>query len=55
MRLEDSRDMLVLIQLTDTPGTLVDLFRVVGIIAEENDTVGLDLKVETTVNTAIGS
>ena len=25
-----------------------------GIIAEENDTVGLDLKVETTVNTAIG-
>ena len=54
MRLEDSRNLTVLIQLTDALGTLLDLLGMVGIVAEEDQTVVLDLEIEATVNTSIG-
>ena len=46
--------MSVLIQLTDTLGTLIDLFRVMGIVAEEDQFVGLDLEVEAPVYASKG-
>ena len=54
MRLEDSRDMSALIEFTDAARALVDFLRVVGIVAEEYQLVGLDLEVETAVDATIG-
>ena len=54
MRLEDGRNLAILIQLTDTFGTLIDFFGMVGIVTEEYQMVGLDLEVETAIHTAIG-
>ena len=53
--LEDGRDMTVLIQLANATCTLVNLFRMVGVVAEEDKAVGLNLEVETTVHTTIGA
>ena len=46
--------MLVLIEFTNALGTLIDLFRMVGIVAEENHLVGLNLEIKATVHTSEG-
>ena len=54
MRLENSRDLLVLIEFTDALGTLVYFLRMMGVVAEEGDTVVLQFEIETTVHTTVG-
>ena len=54
VRLEDGRDVLVFIEFTDASGTLVNLLRMVGVVAEEDHPVRFDLEIKTTVNTSIG-
>ena len=46
--------MLILVEFPDAACTLVDLFGMVGIVAQEDQFVGLDLKVKASINTSIG-
>ena len=46
--------MLVLIELTNTLSTLIDLFGVMGVVAEEDQLISLDLEIESAVNTCEG-
>ena len=49
MGLEDGGNLTVLIQLTDAAGTLQNLLRLVGVVAEEYQLVVLNLEIETTL------
>ena len=54
VRLEDGCDLPVSVKLADASSALVDFLRVVSVVGEEDDAVGLQLEVKAAIHSAIG-